>query len=835
MTVSTLGFKRTALGAAVGIAMTGTTVAQNASSLMLEEVVVTAQKRSQSLQDVPISVSAVSGERMRDTQITNLESLTTFVPNFSMNQSGISNNITIRGVSSGINPGFEQSVGMYVDEIYYGRGQLARSPLFDLERIEVLRGPQPIIFGKNAIAGAINIVTAKPSDEFEGFVTALYESEEDTQDYRLAFSGPITDTLSGRISALARETQGAYENTFTGNNDKFEDESVVRAQLRWEPSDTLSVNFKVEHSEFDDRGRNVEVSQSIVREDLPAGVGIDHISAVDQAVFAGNNPDIIGLDPQIPYSGIDGELNRVRGGNLDFHNNESDAAVLAVDWDLGGFSLTSTTGFLQYEFTQNCDCDFSSALIFNALATEEFEQFSQEFRLSSPGGETVDYTLGVYFQSNELNYQDAIDVPEASLLRVLSPAYSNVRTRRFADQESDTWAGFAQLTWNVTDAMRLILGGRYTNEEKTATKAQQHFAGPVANEQGFPATDPEGGPSPGYRLNPLFGAFNIEPYDQIQGSRDESQFTPQVTLQYDLSDDTMIYATYVEGFKAGGFDIRSNAHPDPAVVNAVRFNPDTGAVAQDLVGVFEFEDEKATNYEIGIKAGIGQTAEINFAAFYTEYDDLQTSQFDGVLGFNVANAGKAEIRGFEADGRWLVSEGWTVSANFAYLDFEYKEFPNNQVYFGMAADVFGEANLVNDADGPNPQFGPSTYDASGKRKEYTPEFTGGLSLEWVLPLGDMQLRSVYDANYSDSYLFNPTLDPRSEQDAFVTHNLRVGFGPADGTWEIAFIGKNLSDEDIVTYGGEVPLAGSLTEGTGMSYYKFLDRPATYALQGSYRF
>jgi hypothetical protein len=153
----------------------------------------------------------------------------------------------------------------------------------------------------------------------------------------------------------------------------------------------------------------------------------------------------------------------------------------------------------------------------------------------------------------------------------------------------------------------------------------------------------------------------------------------------------------------------------------------------------------------------------------------------------------------------------------------------------MAADVFGEANLVNDADGPNPQFGPSTYDAGGKRKEYTPEFSGGLSLEWVLPLGDMQLRSVYDANYSDSYLFNPTLDPRSEQDAFVTHNLRVGFGPADGTWEIAFIGKNLSDEDIVTYGGEVPLAGSLTQGTGMSYYKFLDRPATYALQGSYRF
>lgn len=802
---------------------------QVSAQLQLEEVVVTAQKRAESLQDVPISVSAVSGDRMRDAQITNLESLTTFVPNFSMNQSGISNNITIRGVSSGINPGFEQSVGMYVDEIYYGRGQLSRAPLFDLERIEVLRGPQPILFGKNAIAGAVNIVTAKPSDQFEGFVTALYETEEETQDFRFAVSGPLSDTVSARLSGLYRETEGIYENTFTGDNDKYEEETVIRGQLRWEPSDAVAVNLKVEHSEFDDRGRNVELTQSIVREDLPAGVGIDHISAVDRAVFAGNN--LLGLDPLIPYSGIDGKLDRIRGGNTDYHTTEVDAAVLNVDWNLdNGFTLSSVTGYLDYAYTQDCDCDFSSALIFQAIGNEEFEQFSQELRLTSPGGETVDYVLGAYFQTNELSFNDAIDVPEASLLRVLSPAYSNVRTRRFAEQESDMWAVFAQFTWNINDQTRLIVGGRYTEEDKEATKRQQHFLGPEASEVGLPATDPSGLlPSIFFGLNPLFGAFNIEPYDPIKGDRSESQFTPQVTLQYDLNDATMVYANYVEGFKAGGFDVRSNAHPDPAVVNAARLNTATTppSVAQDLVGVFEFEDEQATSYEIGIKAGIGQTAEVNVAAFFTEYEDLQTSQFDGVLGFNVTNAGEAEIKGLEADARWLVAEGWTVSANFAYLDFEYTRFPNNQVYFGMAQDIFGEADRVN-PDG-------ATYDASGKRKEYTPEYTGGLSVEWIQPLGDLQLRTVYDANFSDSYLYNPTLDPRNEQDSFVTHNLRIGLGPADGTWEVAFIGKNLSDEDIVTYGGTTPLAGALTGGTGMSYYKFLDRPATYAVQGTYRF
>jgi outer membrane receptor protein involved in Fe transport len=179
----------------IACALAGAALPVFSQQLMLEEVIVTAQKRVESLQDVPISVSAMDGDRMVEANITNLESLTTYIPNFSMNQSGISNNITIRGVSSGINPGFEQSTGMYVDNIYYGRGQMSRAPMFDLERVEVLRGPQPILFGKNSIAGAVSMITAKPSDEFEGSITALYESEEARQDYRLVLSGPITDTL----------------------------------------------------------------------------------------------------------------------------------------------------------------------------------------------------------------------------------------------------------------------------------------------------------------------------------------------------------------------------------------------------------------------------------------------------------------------------------------------------------------------------------------------------------------------------------------------------------------------------------------------------------------
>jgi iron complex outermembrane receptor protein len=213
------------------------------------------------------------------------------------------------------------------------------------------------------------------------------------------------------------------------------------------------------------------------------------------------------------------------------------------------------------------------------------------------------------------------------------------------------WAVFAQFTWNISDRMRLVLGGRYSEEDKEATKEQIHI-GPDGTR--FPATDPSGQtPNVLWALNPLFGAFNIEPYEEIRGQREEKEFNPQVTLQYDVGDDSMIYATYVEGFKAGGFDIRSNGHPDPAVVNAQNLGR-----GLDIVGVFEFEDENAESIEIGGKFGfLGGAAELNVAAFYTEYTNLQTSQFDGVLGFNVRNAGEAEIRGVELDGRWLVADG----------------------------------------------------------------------------------------------------------------------------------------------------------------------------------
>ena len=795
--------------------------------MVLEEVIVTAQKRVESLQDVPISVSAISGEKMRSVGVTDVQGISAYVPNFSMNETGISNAITIRGISSGINQGFEQSVGMYADGIYYGRGQLARLPLFDMERIEVARGPQPILFGKNSIAGAVSMTTAKPTDEFEASISAMIEPDHGEQDFQLILSGPLSDNLSGRFGVLSREMDGYVFNTHLNRDEKQENETVVRASLSWEPSDVLGVDFKYEHAEFDTIGRNIEMVNSVA---LPTG-GIDYISALGGAVGQYNLGVMFGLapPPPVPYTPGDGTLNFNKSSGTDDHTNESDNFTLNIDYQFGEHTLTLVSGYVEYDFFQLCDCDFVSAPIIDGTQTvETFDQFSQEIRLTSPGGETVDYIAGLYFQDSTLTYNDVINVPPDGILRALSPAFANIDTRRAFEQDTQMLSAFAQFTWNVSDTFRLTVGGRYTTESKEATRKQVHHLGGVP----LPPTDPTGmTASIAWTLNPLFGSFLIEPYNLIRQERDESKFTPLVTAQWDVNDDVMLYGTFVTGFKSGGFDVRSNGHPDPTLINAVRFirDPATGMIigTQDIAGVFEYKDEEATSFEFGIKASLaGGRGELNASLYNTDYEDLQTSVFDGTLGFNVGNAAKAKISGIEVDTRWLLTENFTLSASVAYLDFEFEDFRVAQCYFGQAIT---EPGRVTDA-------ALGLCDATGRRKEYTPEITGTITGDYSRPFSNnMEFFLAVDLIYSDDYVWLPTLDPRGTQDSFTKINARVGIGSDDGRWQVAVIGKNLTDEDVSVFGGNATLAGPLTGGTGNAYYTFVDRPATVALQLNYNF
>ena len=827
-------------------------LASGAYAATLEEVVVVAQKRAQSLQDVPVSVSAVDAEKISDAGIVDLQGLSDYVPNFSINETGISTTVTIRGISSGINPGFEQSVGMYNDGIFYGRDQLARIPMFDMERVEILRGPQGILYGKNSIAGAVSQITAKPTEDFEGSITGLYETEHGEQDLRLVLSGPLTEGLSGRLAILDRSMDGFIFNTITKEDEQQEDEQVIRASLQWDINEDITANLKTSRATFEAIGRNLEVYNSV------------------------GNPDHLAVLNSSQANQVEGNLDNSVSNNGHTSDNEVDNTTLSVDWQLDGLTLTSVTGVVDYEYDELCDCDFTGAKIFNATKSEEYSQFSQEFRFASELGNTVDYIGGLFYQTNDLDYEDSIRVTDPSVLQsvfqkkaddlgkllsatadpannpkivglatlnsisvdkvvealeqkkagaeLMATAYAaGSSTRREFDQDGDLWAVFAQATWNIADNLRLTVGGRYTNETKDASRNQQH----ITNEgTPLPATAEgldDAALAKGISLhNAMFSAFAIEPYDKINGDLNDSSFTPLVSGQWDVNDDTMLYATWTKGYKSGGFDARSNAHPDAKILNAGKADADNILKDNPLTGTWKFKPEEVNSFELGSKMVLADgAAELNLAFYRMEYEDLQVSQFDGVLGFNVTNAGEATVQGLEADGRWAVSDNVIVTGSAAYLDFNYDKFPNSQCYFGQDS---------------NSTTYPGLCDVKGERKEYTPELQANIGAVWSDQISNgYYLDAGMDLVYMDDYIYASNLDPKAKQDAFVLVNARVSLANAEDTWEVALIGRNLTDETVINFGGNTPLASVLTGGTGNSYYGFVNRPRNIAVQGTYRF
>ncbi|MFT5481987.1 MAG: iron complex outermembrane receptor protein, partial [Halieaceae bacterium] len=744
------------------------------AQLMLEEIVVTAQKRVESLSDVPISVNVVGAEKMAESGITNLNDLADFVPNLSMNQTGIGTSITVRGISSGINPAFEQSVGMYVDDIYYGRAQLARVPYLDMSRVEVLRGPQPILFGKNAIAGAIAMHTKSAStDGVEGYVSADYNFDEEGYDVNGAINLPVSDTFAIRLAALKRDQDGYYENTFLGRDESALDHQVLRANFSWDISDNFSADLKVENAEFDTEGRFLEIIN-------PVEIGGSPSFATALSAITGG---AVTLDTEQDFK---------RQSNGDAEETEVDNITLKLDYGLGDHTLTAITGSVKYDYFQQCDCDFISGILIDTAGYEIFEQFSQEIRLTSPGGETVDYIVGAFYQDYDVAVDDITIVPVGSLLGGLSAALPGTGARRAYETDSELWSVFGQITWNISDTLRLNLGGRYTDEEKSGSRSIEIVdivdESPVRDVAGQPITTSPAAPfvyGLGFAIdNEQFNASGLSGCGGVSDatghdlscSRSESAFTPMVNLQWDASDSAMVYATYTEGFKSGGFDTRANNS-----------------------GSFEFDEEEATAYELGAKMSLlDGAAELNVALYRTEYTGLQTSQFDGILGFNVTNAGDATTQGLELDGRWQLTENLMLTGSAGYLDFEYTKFPNSQCYFGETSDY---------ADGPL----EGLCDRGGDVREFTPEVTMNIGGEYFIAIGDsMELTIGLDVSYSDEYFVSPTLDPNLVQDSYTKLNARIALESTEGTWSVALLADNITDEEILTFGNQAPVSTTLS-------------------------
>lgn len=768
-----------------------------AQPLMLEEVVVTAQKRAQSLLDVPVSVSAISGDRMLEAGITELGDLTAYVPNFQKSDTVLGSYLVIRGIGSGINQGFEQSVVQYVDDIALGRSPLARMPFMDLQRVEVLRGPQNVLFGKNSIGGALSLMTNQPTDEFEGYVMGEYETEFSTSQGQVMVSGPLTDTLRGRVAMRYYTDDGYYDNNLNGDEEAAREDTTFRGILAWDVSETLEATLKVERTKFELDGRTDEISFTYTNPDpTDAFFGLTYPeSAATVGALTGQD---IGSD--------DGTLNYKRNSNIDeYSDTETNNVTLTVNWDADAFTLTSVTGYLDYETDEFLDSDGSGIDAFTQAQQEEYEQFSQEIRFTSPGGETIDWIAGAYYQDWDLDFHADFVVDDESLwsaLGVIGPAIgnpdlaalgalSNLLNQRDYSGSSETLAAFAQATWNISDTVRLTLGGRYTDEQKDGSRQLNVFnttTGELDLVQAITASAVFGvdfqnlGEATG-------GAF---PIHDLSDKRSEGFFTPTVIAEWDVSDEAMVYASWSTGSKAGGFDARGNKAAD-----------------------FEYEDETVDAIELGFKtSALEDRLEVNVAAFYSDYQDLQVSQFDGTLGFVVGNAAEATSQGVELDGRWLLAEGLTLSFAAAYLDFEFDDYDN------------ATCSAIHTL-----QTGETLCDYTGRRNIFTPEWSSSTTFDYVTGItASMDFRATLDVNYRDEQYVDTTLNDDVIQDAVTLLNLRLAVEGEQ--WTVALLGKNLTDEEVVSFTTDTALSGTLG---APAYTSYLERPRTLTVQASWRF
>ena len=835
----------------LALAISAATLAVSAQAQQLEEVIVTAQKRAENLQDVPISVSTMSGEKIQDNTILNFAALADFVPSLHIADAPVNTNIYMRGIGSGNNRGFEQSVGMYLDGVYLGRGRQYRSALMDIERVEVLRGPQGTLFGKNTVAGAINISSASPvvGEEMQGEINASVE-ENGGAIYEGFLQGSLSDTLAMRAAFRYRETDGYVYNAFLDQDEGATEETGARITLVWEPSDTFSANFKYTNMQRDRDGAASAtwryLSPAERQAEVPNRSAFANTAYAIMDIFFPDFPSIAGKE-FTTYKDNNYGQSQADGFGISTKPENSDDNIenysLNMNWEIGGGTLTSVTGYATYDYQDDVDVDWLPLQFISRYDDHDFYQFSQEFRFSADVGDRFSYTVGAYFDENELDMYGRVTVdtnfdglfpafaalangfpleaaplmPQNLLVPLTGGAYgANQFSRNHEfDQKTDSFAFFAQGTYEISDTLRMTLGLRYTEEEKDATSVQKlgdSNCGIDGN-----ADTSIAGCANGY--NPFLAIVQATSFNTYNknwlGSRETDDLTPSINVQWDVSDSSMLYISYSEGFKSGGFSAADDGNPGNVGVGGFPVEAVSSVPNED----FEFDDESVEAFEIGGKHEFLDGAmRLNWAAFYSEYQNLQTTIFKGV-GFAVKNAASSEVQGLEVDWLLQVSDAVRVGANFAYLDATYGDFkdgPCDAIQLdqnGLCGTPAGIAvGSLNDLTGVNTLF--------------SSEYSGNAFIDIRSQWGDKEVFAGIDVNYRSEFQSAGDNDKYDMIPEYTKVNMRVGLS-ADN-WEVMAYGRNVFDEAALQQSFDTPvLAGSHT--------LYMDEGAVFGIRGTLKF
>ena len=784
--------------------------AQHAVAQMLEEVVVTAQKRTQSVQDVPISVTVATGDKIQEQGFVDLTGLADFIPGLNLTNSTTGVRIVMRGAgTTGGNPGFEQSVASFSDGVYRSRGASALALFMDIDRIEILKGPQPTFFGQNAIAGALDIHTKNPGEEWEGYADVSVGAD-DQQSYQFAYGGPVTDTFGIRVALRHDDKEGYITNVNTGDDEMTTDSTAGRLSLSFTPTDSLTIDAKFDAYQNKGEGWMTETQE--------CGNGNGVANPGSPCFVARTNGLTVNLDQDSARSAgnIDsasqgshplglGDYSNAIGWEDENQDYEGQSAGLIINYDIAEMLLTSVTGYVSADtYTWN-EVDGSSLAWHGSPKTEDYEQLSQELRLTSPTGDFLEWMVGAYWQDTEL------DIHAYSVL----PFLNRVPTQDGpAFQEEGEWKSvFGAATFHVTDNVSVDIGLRYTEVEKS---------GYMYNTRGGAIYDPLN-PTVATALAPVlpytrnavtgqtFDPFSCQDGEAIvdpgpggpgvclSDSFDTDSLDPTVAVQWAVNDDWMIFARYAEGFKSGGFSVGRTTAKD--------------------INDFTYDDEGVESVELGFKARLFEgRMELNATYFLMDFTDLQVSTFkSGSIGeFTTTNAAESTNEGIEIDGRFAATEALTLTFAASFLDAEYGSFPGAQCNRVMLSE--------GTCDDPVNQ----RFDAAGEDLTQAPEWDVSVGGAYENSLTDnLYYKVTADLFFSGGYQAGTFFDARTYQDDYELVNLRFAIGQEDGKWEVALYGRNLTDETLWQAAGP-----SIFNGTH-EYSKLTGEGKTYGLNLRY--
>jgi iron complex outermembrane receptor protein len=722
---------------------------------VLQEVVVTATRRAEKLSEVPISMSVVGAGDIEQTSVRELSELTGTIPNVSISgHNDFRSVITIRGVGSASrNIGFDSRVGVYVDGVYMGQSPAVNQELLDLERVEVLRGPQGMLFGKNTVAGAISLVTKKPTDEFSGKLSASL-GNFNSREIQGMVNVPLAENLAAKVSVSKTDRDGYIKNITTGNDLDSKDVLAYRAQLRYDPTDKFEINFAYDGLQADNK--------------ILVGEPLTDMLGTRPAPIAPKKREVaFDFDPH--------EDRDVSGAMLD--------AEYKLD---SGFTLKSITGYRDTDAFYMNATDYSPVSIIYVEYSDKFEQLTQEFQLISPANERLTYMAGLYYYKQDADTERNVtlgdDFNETFIAQAVAPSVapllgldpSNLTEAQLAfiagvvgfgpegsvvfnsgTVTTESYAAYLNGSFDITDRWTLGFGGRYSVEDKDVNWLLDGRNSGVFNlgSTNYDPANPSVAPSP------------------LINSRQDTYFSPAISLSYALNGNANVYAKYSSGYKSGGFNLDF-------------INKDELAANSGL----EFDKETVDSYEAGLKSTLldGRMT-LNLAAFLSEYDDYQVNQFvdlgGGRTSIRITNAAKVITKGIEADFNFQATENLGVQGTLGILNAEFDSFPGG---------------------------GTGGEDASGKKLPNAPEITASLSGTYMrdIPALSSSLLARLDVTYTDGqfttidnikYVDLPSADrvPFGYIAELTQLNGRIGLLRNKGDFEVYLWGRNLTDEDAI--------------------------------------